>query len=242
MILGPRHTYLQNSANDVQNSVGDVHSQPAIRDVNLEVQPGQVVLITGRTGSGKSSLVLTLLRLLDLESGRITIDGMDLSRIPRPALRSRIVTIPQDPVELPGSVRYNLTQVSSLEAILGDDEEAMKRTLERVGLWETVCKRGGLDDELTDVGLSGGQKQLFSLAQALLAVQNKRAGGGIVLLDEPTSSVDGGTEVDMQKIVREEFARHTIVLVSHRLDAARDADIVVLMESGRVAEVRRKGE
>lgn len=241
-MLGSRHAYLQNPANDIQHSVGDVQSQAAIRDVNLELQPGQDVLITGRTGSGKSSLLLTLLHLLDLESGRITIDGMDLSRIPRSVLRSRIVTIPQDPVELPGSVRYNLSQFSSLEARSGDDEEAMKRTLERVGLWETMSKRGGLDGELTDVGLSGGQKQLFSLARALLAVQNIKAEGGIVLLDEPTSSVDGGTEVDIQRIVREEFARHTIVLVSHRLDAARDADIVVFMEGGKVAEVRRKGE
>ncbi|KAJ5598777.1 hypothetical protein N7537_008861 [Penicillium hordei] len=238
----PKRGYIQMTGVTAKYNVGDVQSQPAIRDVNLELQPGQQVLITGRTGSGKSSLILTLLHLLDLESGRITIDGMDLSRIPRPALRSRIVTIPQDPVELPGSVRYNLTQFSSLEARSGDNGEAMKRTLERVGLWETVSKRGGLDGELNNVGLSGGQKQLFSLARALLAVQNIRAEGGIVLLDEPTSSVDGGTEVDIQRIVREEFARHTIILVSHRLDAARDADIVVLMEGGKVAEVRRKGE
>lgn len=241
-MLGPQRAYLQKSANDVPHSVLDVQSQPAIRDVNLELQPGQKVSIIGRTGSGKSSLVLTLLHLLDLESGCITIDGMNLSRISRPALRSRIVTIPQDPVELPGSVRYNLTQLSSLEAKSGGDEEAMKRALERVGLWETVSKRGGLDGEINNVGLSGGQKQLFSLARALLTAQNLRAEGGIVLLDEPTSSVDGATEVDIRRIVREEFARHTIVLVSHRLDAARDADIVVLMEGGKVVEVRRKGE
>lgn len=204
-------------------------------------------MIIGRTGSGKSSLILALLHLLELESGRITIDGLDISRITRQALRSRIVTIPQDPVELPGSVRYNLTQFSpSGEAGLDNDEkkeaEAMEHALTRVGLWDTVSKRGGLNGELDDIGLSGGQKQLFSLARAFLVVQNNKTEGGIVLLDEPTSSVDEATDVDMRKIVREAFSGHTIVTVSHRLDATGDADVVVRMVGGKVAEVTRKGE
>jgi ATP-binding cassette, subfamily C (CFTR/MRP), member 1 len=213
----------------------------------LEIQPGQHVLIIGRTGSGKSSLLLTLLHLLDLDSGHITIDGLDWSRIPRQTLRSRIVTIPQDHVELPGSVRYNLVRFSlSVEGPESEDgneeeqEEAMKRALRRVGLWDTVSKQGGLDSELADIGLSGGQKQLLSLARALLAVQNRGAHGGIVLLDEPTSSVDQGTELDMRRIVKEEFARYTIITVSHRLDAASDADVVMLMEGGKVVEVKRR--
>ncbi|KND86291.1 ATP-binding cassette sub-family C member 9 [Tolypocladium ophioglossoides CBS 100239] len=225
-------------------NIGDVQSRPALQNVDLELRPGQNVLIIGRTGSGKSSLILTLLHLLDLESGRITIDGLDMSRIPRQTLRSRIVTIPQDPVELPGSVRYNLTLFSSsgeAGSANNDKEEegAMKHALTRVGLWDTVSKRGGLDGELDDVGLSGGQKQLFSLARALLAVRNRQSEGGIVLLDEPTSGVDVLTDVDMRRIVREGFAGYTIVTVSHRLAASSDADVVVRIIGGKVAEVTR---
>jgi ATP-binding cassette subfamily C (CFTR/MRP) protein 1 len=198
-------------------------------------------LVIGRTGSGKSSLLLTLLHLLDLESGRITIDGLDLSRIPRQALRSRIVTIPQDPVEIPGSVRYNLTQFAASAAGSEADEEAMRRALTRVGLWDTLSRRGGLDGQLGDAGLSGGQKQLFSLARAIFSVRDKKnKGRGVVLLDEPTSSLDGDTDVDMRRIVKEEFAGYTIVTVSHRLDAAEDADVVVRMAGGSVVDVTRK--
>ncbi|KAI0126126.1 putative ABC multidrug transporter [Xylariales sp. AK1849] len=219
----------------------DAQSSPAISNVELDLHPGQTVLVIGRTGSGKSSLMLTLLRLLDIESGRIEIDGKDISHIPRQVLRSHILTIPQEPVELPGSVRYNLADV--LSSVTGqlpsEDDEAMKRVLTRVKLWDAVASRGGLDVDLDTIGLSGGQKQLFSLARIILIAQHRNSKGGLVLLDEPTSSIDNETSAILRQTVEEEFTGYTIVTISHRLDGIEEADIVVKMANGKVEELTR---
>ncbi|KAF4511732.1 hypothetical protein G6O67_003504 [Ophiocordyceps sinensis] len=223
-------------------NLGDAQSQPALRGVSLDIQPGQHVSIVGRTGSGKSSLILTLLRLLDLESGSITIDGVDVSRVSRQLVRSRIITVPQDPVELPGSVKSNLAMQALDEAILAADalatDDDMQRVLARVGLWRLVTTRGGLDGELDNVGLSGGQKQLFSLARALLAVKSRKLTGGIVLMDEPTSSVDEVTEARVRAIIKESLSAFTVITVSHRQDA-ESTDAVVYMAFGEVVKVTR---
>lgn len=197
----------------------------------------------GRTGSGKSSLLLTLLHLLDVEAGRITIDGIDMTRLPRRELRSRIIAVPQDPVEVPGSVRFNLTLMPECSG--GGQQKAsdkdMTRVLMRVGLWEAVSARGGLDGEMGELGLSGGQRQMFSLARAVLAGWMRKMEHGLVLLDEPTSSVDGATELNMAEIVRDEFRGCTVVTITHRLGAAvADNDVVVRMAGGKVVDVQAR--
>ncbi len=117
----------------------------------------------------------------------------------------------------------------------------MKAALKCVGLWERVAKRGGLDGELTHAGLSGGQKQLFSLARAVLASQQRGKGGGIVLLDKPTSSVDQKTNEVVNRLVKDVFSSYTIITVSHRLETCGDADVLIRMMDGKVAEVGKKG-
>ncbi|UNI24992.1 hypothetical protein JDV02_010703 [Purpureocillium takamizusanense] len=239
----PRRGAIQLRHVTAKYNAEDAQSQPAIRNVDLNILAGQRVAIIGRTGSGKSSLLLTLLHLLDVETGQITIDGLDLSRIPRQALRSTIVAIPQDAVELPGSVRENLTWFDAGAASESSSvmDKAMQQALSRVGLWDMVSQRGGLGSNLNDVGLSAGQKQLFSLARALLEVRKRKCsgsgGGGIVLMDEPTSSVDQETDAKVRSIVAEEFGGYTILIASHRLDATRDADVVVQVEGGSVVQV-----
>ncbi|SCO11054.1 related to multidrug resistance-associated protein [Fusarium fujikuroi] len=200
-------------------------SQPVLRDVSLVIEAGQKVCVCGRTGSGKSSFMLSILRLLELQSGSISIDGKDLASIPRQHIRSQITTIPQDPVSLTGTVRQNLDP----EALIQADEiliEALKKTT----LWATIDTRGGLDADLSELGFSVGQRQLFCLARALLSHSK------IVLLDEPTSSVDNATDKDVRHIIREVMQGRTVIEVTHRLDYVTDFDLAVVMKDGRVFE------
>ncbi|CVL11312.1 related to multidrug resistance-associated protein [Fusarium proliferatum] len=200
-------------------------SQPVLRDVSLVIEAGQKVCVCGRTGSGKSSFMLSILRLLELQSGSIQIDDKDLASIPRQHIRSQITTIPQDPVNLSGTVRQNLDP----EALIQADEmliEALKKTT----LWATIDTRGGLDADLSELGFSVGQRQLFCLARALLSHSK------IVLLDEPTSSVDNATDKDVRHIIREVMQGRTVIEVTHRLDYVTDFDLAVVMKDGRVIE------
>ncbi|KAG4253240.1 hypothetical protein FPRO03_07200 [Fusarium proliferatum] len=200
-------------------------SQPVLRDVSLVIEAGQKVCVCGRTGSGKSSFMLSIIRLLELQSGSIQIDDKDLASIPRQHIRSQITTIPQDPVNLSGTVRQNLDP----EALIQADEmliEALKKTT----LWATIDTRGGLDADLSELGFSVGQRQLFCLARALLSHSK------IVLLDEPTSSVDNATDKDVRHIIREVMQGRTVIEVTHRLDYVTDFDLAVVMKDGRVIE------
>ncbi|KAE9378324.1 putative multidrug resistance protein [Stipitochalara longipes BDJ] len=199
---------------------------PALRDISLSIKPGEKIGICGRTGSGKSSLLSVLLRILDMESGTITIDGVNLQVLPREIIRSRLVTIPQDPFILSGSVRLNADPTSSTS------DELIIAALTKVGLWSILSERGGLDAEMTANPLSQGEQQIFCLARAMLKTQ-----GRILVLDEATSNVDAETDQLMQRLIREEFKGYTIITVAHRLDTILDSDRIVVLEAGRVVEV-----
>ncbi|KAK6086081.1 ABC multidrug transporter [Seiridium cupressi] len=196
------------------------------RDVSLRIQPGQKVGICGRTGSGKSSLLLSLLKLPETQSGSITIDGLDLASVPSVVPRTHLTALPQDSVTLPGTVRTNL---DPLETVAGD--EILIDALSRAGMWETISSRGGLDVDFESLGLSHGQKQLFCLARALLSKSP------VVLLDEATSSVDHHSDEQAQKMLREAFKEKAMLVVAHRLETIADLDLVVVMEKRRIVEV-----
>lgn len=199
--------------------------------------------------SGKSSLALVLLRLLDplsTCSDRITIDNIPLHLIDRSILRSRLISIPQDTFFFPDGSSFKLN--------LDPDDTAShaesQAVLEEVGLWNLINDRGGLDKPMKSEMLSQGQKQLFSLARAVLRVQartriasaetqtsdkgEKRKCGGILLLDEISSSVDGPTDVLMQAIIRREFAGYTILAIAHRLNTVLDFDRAIILEKGAI--------
>ncbi|KAK1994915.1 P-loop containing nucleoside triphosphate hydrolase protein [Colletotrichum falcatum] len=206
--------------------------EKVLREVSLSIKPGQKVGLCGRTGSGKTSFLLTLLRLLDTPTGSIRIDGVDLGSLSRKAIRPHFITLPQDPVTLPGTVRTNLDPNGSFDGPSGDEElpKALKKTL----LWDDVIEsRGGLDASFAGLGLSHGQRQLFALARAILHKDQSR----VVLLDEATSSVDHETDGLLQEVIRKELPSHTVLAVAHRLDTIEDYDVVVVMDNGRVAEV-----
>ncbi|GKZ84302.1 hypothetical protein AnigIFM56816_009624 [Aspergillus niger] len=204
----------------------------ALDDVNLTIHPGEKVVVCGRTGSGKSTLVSALLRLLESQSGTITIDWIDISTIPLDVLRTHIIAIPQDTFLLPGSIRFNLDPTSrSTDTILIS-------ALERTNLLALTTSRGGLDAELTSTSLSQGEQRLFALAVALVRKWNRDYDGcncgGILILDEATSGTDAVTDALMQKVIDDVFGRYTVLHVSHRPDMVKDADRVIEMENGRV--------
>lgn len=147
-------------------------------DITISIPAGSKVGLCGRTGSGKSSLLLTLFNLLTPGSGNITIDGLDVSTIRRETLRSRLICIAEEPFMFPSSVRDNL----ALDSITITDEQ-MVSVLQQAGLWEAVEVKGGLDAEMNEVHLSQGSKQLFNIARALL----RKDQGKVLIMDEATS-------------------------------------------------------
>ncbi|KAK4063525.1 uncharacterized protein Triagg1_9402 [Trichoderma aggressivum f. europaeum] len=199
---------------------------PTIKNVSLTVKAGQKVAICGRTGSGKSSLILTLLRLLDLRSGSLRIDGMDLAVFRREAIRSRISTLPQEPVILPGTVRENLYPA---DKVFSDTD--LITALEKTGMWEAISARGGLGVELDTMGLSMGQKQLFCLSRAILHKTK------ILLLDEATSSLDHDTGEKLRRVIQAEFAGCTVLEVTHKMEAITSYDAVVVMQDGEITHM-----
>jgi ABC-type multidrug transport system fused ATPase/permease subunit len=220
-------------------------SNLALREINLKINAGEKVAICGRTGSGKSSLIALLLKLLDPRpetASNVTIDNTPLHRIARPALRQRILAMPQEAVFL--------TDGSSFQANLDpfgiSTSEECEAVLSAVGMWQFVQERGGLDSGMTASNLSAGQRQLLSLGRTLLrrrirarhlGVTSESGESGILLLDEVSSNVDHETERVMQEILSTEFKNYTVVAVSHRLDMIMDFDRVVVMDMGEVVEV-----
>lgn len=188
-----------------------------------------------------------LLKLLDPRasldaSSQILIDGVPLHLVDRATLRQRLIAIPQDAVFLPDGSTFeqNLDPYST-----ANDAECLE-VLQAVDLWTSIESRGGLKAEMTSQAFSHGQRQLFSLARAILRrrVRSRRSNseehrGGVLLLDEVTSSVDQATEQRMQALIRIEFQQWTILAISHRLDMIVDFDKVVVMDRGEVVEVGR---
>jgi ATP-binding cassette subfamily C (CFTR/MRP) protein 1 len=150
----------------------------ALNNTSLSISAGEKVAIVGRTGSGKSSLILTLLRMLDTSSGSIQVDGIDLHRISREEIRRGIIVITQDTFFLPGTVRRNIDPYET------SDDQAIHEVLEKVGLKEVIDERGGLDEGFEEDMLSQGQKQLFALGRAILRKGSRR----LVVMDEATST------------------------------------------------------
>ncbi|KAL4866786.1 hypothetical protein BDV12DRAFT_172450 [Aspergillus spectabilis] len=228
----------------------------ALSDITLSINPGEKVAICGRTGSGKSSLLALLLKLLDpipststSDSTQILIDNISLHRINRPTLRHRLIAVPQDPVFLPDGSSFQ----ANLDPSNLSSEAECQSVLEAVRLWSFVLDRGGLDAPIASGTFSAGQRQLFSLGRALLrrVIRGRTSSpslpgssigsGGILLLDEVSSSVDRETERVMQEIVRAEFKSFTVIAVSHRLEMIMDFDRVVVMDRGRVVEIGNPG-
>ena len=200
---------------------------PVLRSVSFALETSQKLGIVGRTGSGKSSLVLALLRIVEPQTGRVLLDGVDVAHIGLARLRNAFAVIPQDPFVFAGSLRANLDPFAEH----GDD--ALWAALDRVGLKTMVqADVKKLELPVLDAGanFSLGQRQLLCMARALL--RDARC----LVLDEATASVDYDTDTLIQKTVREAFKHVTVLTIAHRLISVMDSDRVLVLDGGEVAE------
>jgi ATP-binding cassette subfamily B protein len=202
--------------------------KPLIEDLSLTVKPGQTVAIVGPTGAGKTTLVNLLMRFYDVSGGRITIDGVDIASASREELRSNIGMVLQDTWLFGGSIADNIaygTDDPTREQIIAAAEAAhvdhFTRTLPQG--YDTV-----IDEEGSNV--SAGEKQLITIARAFLTEPS------ILILDEATSSVDTRTEVLIQRAMNTLRSGRTSFVIAHRLSTIRDADLILVMESGSIVE------
>ncbi|KAL1426047.1 hypothetical protein MTO96_018596 [Rhipicephalus appendiculatus] len=198
-----------------------------IKDITVSVAPGEKVGIVGRTGAGKSSLMLSLFRIIEPAQGTILIDGVDVTKIGLHDLRSKLTIIPQDPVLFSGTVRTNLDPFKS------KSDEDIWAALELSHLKNFISGLDrGLEHEVQEGGenLSVGQRQLLCLARALLRKSK------VLVLDEATAAVDMETDSLIQQTIRREFAGSTILTIAHRLNTIMDYDRILVLEQGRVAE------
>ncbi|POS73509.1 hypothetical protein DHEL01_v208095 [Diaporthe helianthi] len=235
------------------NQDNDELSNLALRNIHLKIQPGEKIAICGRTGSGKSSLIALLLKLLDplpTQPGRVVLDGVPLQSVDRTTLRQRIIAVPQEAVFLPDgtSFRANLDPAGESTAAEEGEEEnhECEAVLAAVGLSEFVRERGGLDAGMSAGTMSAGQRQLMSLGRAVLRrrIRARQGGagagaasGGVLLLDEVSSSVDVDTERAILKTIEAEFEGYTVIAVCHRLDMIMDFERLVVMDKGEIVEM-----
>ncbi|KAH8823291.1 multidrug resistance-associated ABC transporter [Flagelloscypha sp. PMI_526] len=207
---------------------------PVLKGVSFSVEPGEKFAICGRTGSGKSSLIQVLLRIVESQAGRITIDGIDFGTLDLRALRSRVAIVPQDSPLFQGTIRQNIDP----EATLTDAEliAILQKTslLPHQGVSDPVAEeKFGLDCYVNAEGsnYSAGEKQLVALCRAL--AKNSR----IIILDEATSSIDADTDAKIQKTIRTEFADRTLLCIAHRIGTLVTYDRVLVMHQGNVGEL-----
>lgn len=206
-----------------------------IQDLTFSVEPGQKVWLCGRTGSGKSTILNLLLRLMDASSGEILVDGEDMARISPSAVKKAFAVIPQSPFFLPGTtVRISLgLYASSSEGDLAQiPDEEMISVLNEVGLWDHIRSQAGelgLGLNMDKLPLSHGQRQLFGFAMTMLKV--KRQGSKIVLMDEPASGCDQETMMEMSALIRRAFESCTVLAVTHSSDIISEYDMVVSLDN-----------
>ena len=202
--------------------------KPLITDLSLIAEPGQTIAIVGPTGAGKTTLVNLLMRFYELNDGAITLDGVDISKMRRDDLRSSMGMVLQDTWLFSGTIRDNIAY-GRLDATEEDIIAAAKAT--HVDHFVRSMPDGYntiLDDEASN--LSAGEKQLLTIARAFLAEPT------ILILDEATSSVDTRTEVLIQRAMAALRSNRTSFVIAHRLSTIRDADIILVMENGRIVE------
>lgn len=205
------------------------HSEPTLKDINLEIPAGTTLAIIGRTGNGKSTLVNLLLRLYNTKPGMILIDGRDINTIPLKALRENIAYVPQDNFLFSDTLKANIafgTGEEDMDAITCATSVACihENIVSFPDGYETIVGERG-------VTLSGGQKQRSSIARALMK------DSPILILDDSLSAVDTDTEERILKNLKENRRGKTTLLIAHRISTIQNADVIMVLEDGEAKEI-----
>ena len=200
--------------------------EPVLRDIDLDVEPGRTVALVGPTGSGKTTLVMLIPRLYDVDEGAVLVDGVDVRQLDPASLRSEVAVVSDDAFLFSAPLGENIAYARP-EA----SEEEIRRAAERAGLGEVLDELPeGLDTLVGERGhtLSGGQRQRVAIARALLAEPR------ILILDDATSSVDATTENRIKAALAEVMEGRTTFVIAHRLSTIALADEVVVLEDGEI--------
>ncbi|MBM3189448.1 MAG: ABC transporter ATP-binding protein, partial [Chloroflexi bacterium] len=206
----------------------DAPDTPVLRGLDLEIEPGQIVAVLGRTGSGKSSLINLIPRFYDAQAGQITIDGIDIRDVTLESLRRQIGIVPQETFLFSDTVRNNIA--FGRPDATAEEVEAAARAAQAHEFVSKLPK--GYETRVGErgIGLSGGQKQRIAIARAVLTDPR------ILILDEATSSVDAETEHALQVALDHLMRNRTSIVIAQRLSTVRNADKVVVLKDGVVAE------
>ncbi|KAL5254946.1 hypothetical protein ACHWQZ_G014410 [Mnemiopsis leidyi] len=202
----------------------------ALDNISFFARAGEKVAIVGRTGAGKSTVLLALFKLIDLEGGNITIGDVDISEVDHQVLRRSLTVIPQQPLVFSGTLRDNMDPFQE------HADEDIEAALRKTQLGEFLDSKGGLDCEVSLGTLSTGESQLISLARALLKKSK------VLCLDEATSNVDIETDHVIQSLLRDQFKLSTVLTVAHRIDTVLHYDRVVVLSQGSIVEEGRPRE
>lgn len=205
-----------------------IPGHPVIRDFSLTVPPGKKVALVGSTGSGKTTVVNLLMRFYDTDSGEIRIDNQNIAKLSRGGLRKSVAIVLQDMVLFSDTVRSNLKYANEAAA-----QEQIEKAVEMSRCRDLVeMLPGGYDAVLNAAGggISQGQRQLLAIARAFVADPE------ILILDEATSNVDTRTEKSIQAAMHQIMQDRTSIIIAHRLSTIRDADLIVVMDQGRIIE------
>src|SRR5690625_3064760 len=222
----PRHTDGHVEFDDVSFSYRP--DTPLIENLSLAVSPGETVAIVGPTGAGKTTLVNLIMRFYDLDSGRILIDGIDTATLTRQQVRSRVGMVLQDAVlfedTIAANIRYGRLEATDEEVVAAAEATMVDRFVRQLPEgYDTVIEPDAQN-------LSAGERQLLTIARAHIADPS------LLILDEATSSVDTRTELLVQQAMNELRSGRTSFVIAHRLSTIRDADLILMLEDGRIVE------
>ncbi|RKP37833.1 lipid A export ATP-binding/permease protein MsbA [Dimargaris cristalligena] len=211
---------------------------PVLQGINLTIPAGRTTAIVGMSGHGKSTLFSLIMRMADVTEGEILIDGQDIRRVAQGDLRSHIAYVNHSFVAFPGTIYYNIAYGTVSRGELASKDEVVEAA-KAVNLYDTIMGReDGFDAKLNGSGskMSGGELQRMGIARALVKKSP------ILLLDEATAALDTATETKIMDYIRNSKKSRTTVIIAHRISTIMDADQIVVLGHGRVAELGTHNE